>query len=40
LRYWSQAGAGTEVELTIPAATAYELGNGHRFRMFRKERNP
>jgi len=39
LSFWSQAGAGTEVELTIPAALAYEgERNGHRFRMFKKER--
>ena len=39
LSFWSQAGAGTEVELTIPAAIAYEgAGNGHRFWIFNKER--
>ena len=39
LSFWSQAGAGTEVELTIPAAIAYEAStNGHRFNVFRKER--
>ncbi len=39
LSFWSQAGAGTEVELTIPAAIAYESARtGHRFRMFKKER--
>ncbi|MGD0157926.1 MAG: two-component regulator propeller domain-containing protein [Terracidiphilus sp.] len=39
LSFWSQAGAGTEVELSIPAAIAYEgRPNGHRFRVFRKER--
>jgi len=38
LSFWSQAGAGTEVELTIPAAIAYEAStNGHRFNVFRKE---
>lgn len=39
LSFWSQPGAGTEVELTIPATIAY-LGteNGHRFKIFRKER--
>lgn len=41
LSFWSQAGAGTEVELTIPAALAYEgARNGHRFRIFKKERKP
>lgn len=39
LTLWSQAGAGTEIELTIPAAIAYEgTRNGRRFGMFRKER--
>ena len=39
LNFWSQAGAGTEVELTIPAPIAYEgTGNEHRFKVFRKER--
>jgi hypothetical protein len=38
LSFWSQAGAGTEVELTIPAVIAYEgARNGHRFKVFRKE---
>jgi signal transduction histidine kinase len=41
LTFWSQAGAGTEIELTIPGAIAYEgTGNGHRFKVFRKERKP
>lgn len=41
LSFWSQAGAGTEVELTVPAALAYEgARNGHRFRIFKKERKP
>jgi signal transduction histidine kinase len=35
LEFWSEAGAGTEVELTIPAAVAYEKRrNGRRFRLF------
>ncbi|MGB8030825.1 MAG: two-component regulator propeller domain-containing protein [Terracidiphilus sp.] len=39
LSFWSQAGAGTEVELTIPAAIAYEgTRNRRRFKVFRKER--
>ena len=38
LSFWSQAGAGTEVELTIPAAVAYEgASNERRFKVFRKE---
>jgi signal transduction histidine kinase len=38
LSFWSQTGAGTEVELTIPAAIAYEgARNGRRFKVFRKE---
>ena len=38
LSFWSQAEAGTEVELTISTADAYESARkGHRFRMFRKE---
>lgn len=36
LEFWSEEGAGTEVELVLPAAIAYEKGrNGHRFRLFR-----
>lgn len=39
LSFWSQDGAGTEVELTIPAPIAYEgIRNGHRFKVFSKER--
>lgn len=39
LSFWSQTGAGTEVELTIPGAIAYEgARNGHRFKLFGKER--
>jgi signal transduction histidine kinase len=35
LEFWSEAGAGTEVELRVPAATAYEKPrDGHRFRLF------
>ncbi len=38
LSFWSQAGTGTEVELTIPAAIAYEdARNGHRLTMLRRE---
>ncbi len=37
LEFWSQAGAGTEVELTVPAAIAYEIPrDGSRFKLFRK----
>jgi signal transduction histidine kinase/ligand-binding sensor domain-containing protein len=39
LSFWSQNGAGTEVELTIPAAIAYEgTENGHWLKFGRKER--
>lgn len=35
LEFWSEVGAGTEVELTVPAAVAYEKHrNDHRFRLF------
>jgi signal transduction histidine kinase len=38
LDFWSEAGAGTEVQLTVPAAVAYEkLRNRRRFTLFRKE---
>jgi signal transduction histidine kinase len=41
LNFWSEAGAGTEVELRIPAAIAYEKERrGHRFRLlYRGGRN-
>ena len=39
LEFWSEAGAGTEVRLTLPAAIAYEKSRkGVRFRPFRKWR--
>ena len=39
LEFWSEAGAGTEARLTLPAAIAYEKPrNGARFRPFRKWR--
>jgi signal transduction histidine kinase len=39
LDIWSEAGAGTEVRLTVPAAMAYEeSGKGSRFKLFRKKR--
>ena len=38
LDLWSEAGAGTEVELTVPASAAYGTsGNGPGFRLFRKK---
>jgi hypothetical protein len=37
LNFWTEAGAGTEVELRVPAAMASEKqSNGNRFRLFRK----
>jgi signal transduction histidine kinase len=37
LDFWSEAGAGTEVELSVPAAVAYEKSrNRRRFTLFRK----
>jgi signal transduction histidine kinase/ligand-binding sensor domain-containing protein len=37
LDFWIESGAGTEVELRVPAAIAYEKQrDGHRFRLFRK----
>jgi signal transduction histidine kinase len=38
LYFWSEAGAGTEVELTVPASIAYESCHGSGFRIFRKRR--
>jgi ligand-binding sensor domain-containing protein/signal transduction histidine kinase len=39
LDIWSEAGAGTEVRLTVPAAIAYEkTGDRGRFKLFRKTR--
>ena len=39
LDIWSEAGAGTEVRLTAPAAIAYEKpGDSGRFKLFRKKR--
>jgi signal transduction histidine kinase len=39
LDFWSDAGAGTEVQLTVPAAIAYEKPpDGAGFRLFRKAR--
>ena len=40
LDLWSEAGAGTEVQLIIPAAVAYETTRrGTRFRLFRRARS-
>ena len=37
LKFWSQSGMGTEVELTVPGAIAYgKEGNGTRFKRFRR----
>jgi signal transduction histidine kinase len=37
LDFWSEAGAGTEVQLTVPAAVAYENSrDGTGLRLFRK----
>ena len=37
LAFWSEVGAGTEVQLTVPGAVAYKRHrNGHRFRLFRR----
>jgi signal transduction histidine kinase len=39
LDIWSEARAGAEVRLTVPAAIAYEKsGDGGRFKLFRKTR--
>jgi signal transduction histidine kinase len=39
LDLWSEAGAGTEVQLIVPAAVAYEKGrDGTGFRLFQKTR--
>jgi signal transduction histidine kinase/ligand-binding sensor domain-containing protein len=37
LDFWSEAGAGTEVELRIPASIAYQTYAGRSFRLFRKK---
>jgi signal transduction histidine kinase len=37
LDFWSEMGAGTEVELTVPASMAYEKQrDGRRFRLFNR----
>jgi signal transduction histidine kinase/ligand-binding sensor domain-containing protein len=41
LDFWSEVGAGTEIQLTIPAVTAYQASRqGARFGIFRKARKP
>jgi signal transduction histidine kinase/ligand-binding sensor domain-containing protein len=41
LDFWSEVGAGTEIQLTIPAVTAYEASrHGARFGLFSKVRKP
>jgi len=40
LDFWSEMGAGTEVELTVPASMAYQKGrNGRRFQLFHRRGN-
>jgi nitrate/nitrite-specific signal transduction histidine kinase len=37
LDFWSEAGAGTEVELSVPASVAYaNARDNHGFRLFRR----
>jgi signal transduction histidine kinase/ligand-binding sensor domain-containing protein len=39
LDFWSQARAGTEVQLSVPAAIAYKAtADGRRFRLFRRQK--
>jgi signal transduction histidine kinase len=39
LDFWSEAGAGTEVELSIPSSIAYTAAdNGRRFPFLRKKK--
>ena len=37
LDFWSEAGAGTEAVLTVPAAAAYSAANGGRFSFLRRK---
>jgi signal transduction histidine kinase len=37
LEFWSEAGAGTEAVLTVPAAAAYGVSNGGPFSFFRRK---
>jgi signal transduction histidine kinase len=40
LDFWSETGAGTEVQLTVPAAVAYNKSRDRaRFRLFRRARS-
>jgi signal transduction histidine kinase len=36
LGVWSKPDSGTEIEMTIPASTAYATPNQHRFKLSRK----
>jgi len=38
LEFWSEAGAGTEAVLTVPAAVAYGTSNGGRFSFLRRKK--
>jgi len=38
LEFWSEAGAGTEAVLTVPAAAAYATFNGDRFSFMRRKK--
>ena len=38
LEFWSEAGAGTEAVLTVPAAVAYGASNGGRFQFLRRKK--
>jgi signal transduction histidine kinase len=39
LDLWTEAGAGTEIQLTVPGAIAYQAArDGSRFKLFRKAR--
>jgi signal transduction histidine kinase len=38
LEFWSEAGAGAEAVLTVPAAVAYEASNGGRFAFLRRKK--
>jgi ligand-binding sensor domain-containing protein/signal transduction histidine kinase len=39
LEFWSEAGAGTEVQLTVPSSIAYRgVQSGRRFKLFRRKR--
>jgi hypothetical protein len=38
LEFWSEAGAGTEAVLTVPAGAAYGTSNGGAFSFLRKKK--